>query len=102
MNQKLISNGNRINRTQSPAKERNDHKFFFYHSGRANPDFFRRIELYQEYAIPFTGNWMDFGPASQFIVITHNDVTIQNADVVYGVSMDKGISNLVAIKMPGG
>ncbi|MDD5416676.1 MAG: AAA family ATPase, partial [Candidatus Aenigmarchaeota archaeon] len=38
---------------------------------------------------------------AEFLVISHNDVTIQNADIVYGVSMDKGESNLIAIKMPG-
>ncbi len=37
---------------------------------------------------------------SQFIVITHNDTTIQAADCVYGVSMEEGESNLVGIRMP--
>ena len=38
---------------------------------------------------------------SQFIVITHNDTTIQAADCVYGCSMTDGESQLVAIRMPG-
>jgi chromosome segregation protein len=37
---------------------------------------------------------------SQFIVITHNEATIQEADCVYGVSMEEGESKLVGIKMP--
>ncbi|MFH1474160.1 MAG: chromosome segregation SMC family protein [Candidatus Aenigmatarchaeota archaeon] len=38
---------------------------------------------------------------SQFIVISHNEATIQAADSVYGVSMEEGESRLVGIKMPG-
>jgi len=41
-----------------------------------------------------------YSDRAEFIVITHNDTTIQQADVVYGVSMDKGESNLVSIRMP--
>lgn len=37
---------------------------------------------------------------SQFIVISHNDITIQFADCVYGVSMDEGESKVLAIRMP--
>ncbi len=37
---------------------------------------------------------------SQFIVISHNDATIQAADCVYGVSMEGGESKLIGIKMP--
>ncbi len=37
---------------------------------------------------------------SQFLVISHNDITIQAADCVYGVSMEEGESKIVAIKMP--
>jgi chromosome segregation protein len=37
---------------------------------------------------------------SQFIVISHNDITIQEADCVYGVSMEDGESKIVGIKMP--
>jgi chromosome segregation protein len=37
---------------------------------------------------------------SQFIVITHNEATIQAAGSVYGVSMEEGESKLVGIKMP--
>ena len=38
--------------------------------------------------------------SSQFIVISHNEATIQAADSVYGVSMEDGESRLVGIKMP--
>ncbi len=37
---------------------------------------------------------------AQFIVISHNDTTIQAADCVYGVSMEEGESKLIGIKMP--
>jgi chromosome segregation protein len=41
-----------------------------------------------------------YSQQSQFIVISHNDITIQSADCVYGVSMDEGESKIVAIRMP--
>ncbi|MBI4168009.1 MAG: chromosome segregation protein SMC [Candidatus Aenigmarchaeota archaeon] len=36
----------------------------------------------------------------QFIVITHNDLTIAEADKVFGVSMEGGISKVFGIEMP--
>ena len=36
----------------------------------------------------------------QFIVITHNDFTIQEADKVFGVSMESGVSRVFGIEMP--
>jgi len=37
---------------------------------------------------------------SQFIVISHNETTIQAADAVYGVSMEDGESRIIGIRMP--
>ncbi len=37
---------------------------------------------------------------AQFIVITHNDQTLQLADYVYGVSMTQGASEVMALEMP--
>ena len=37
---------------------------------------------------------------TQFIVITHNDFTIQEADKVFGVSMENGVSRIFGIEMP--
>jgi len=37
---------------------------------------------------------------AQFVVISHNDTTIQAADCVYGVSKEDGESKLVGIKLP--
>ncbi|MBI4015568.1 MAG: AAA family ATPase [Candidatus Aenigmarchaeota archaeon] len=37
---------------------------------------------------------------AQFIIISHNDTTIQVGDCVYGVSMQEGESKVVGIKMP--
>jgi chromosome segregation protein len=42
-----------------------------------------------------------YSPHSQFIVISHNETTMQAADCVYGVSMSEGESQLIGIKMPG-
>ena len=36
----------------------------------------------------------------QFIVVTHNDFTIQEADKVFGVSMESGVSKIFGIEMP--
>lgn len=42
----------------------------------------------------------NYSKAAQFIVISHNDTTVAAANCVYGVSMEKGESKLVGIKMP--
>jgi len=36
----------------------------------------------------------------QFIVITHNETTLAVADKLFGVSMQDGVSKILAIKMP--
>jgi len=36
----------------------------------------------------------------QFIIITHNDLTISEAEKVFGVSMEGGISKVFGIEMP--
>ncbi|NOZ81564.1 MAG: AAA family ATPase [Candidatus Micrarchaeota archaeon] len=41
-----------------------------------------------------------YSEESQFIVISHNDTTIQSADCVFGVTMEEGESKIVGIKMP--
>jgi chromosome segregation protein len=38
----------------------------------------------------------------QFIVITHNDLTIAEGDKVFGVSLDEGVSKVFGIDMPRG
>ncbi|MCD6367637.1 MAG: AAA family ATPase [Candidatus Aenigmarchaeota archaeon] len=37
---------------------------------------------------------------AQFIVISHNDITLRYADQVYGISMEDGVSKVMAIKLP--
>ena len=41
-----------------------------------------------------------YSKEKQFIVITHNDFTIQEADKVFGVSMEEGVSRVYGIEMP--
>ncbi|MBI2076190.1 MAG: AAA family ATPase [Candidatus Aenigmarchaeota archaeon] len=41
-----------------------------------------------------------YSKTSQFIVITHNDFTIQEADKVFGVSMEDGVSKVFGIELP--
>jgi chromosome segregation protein len=38
----------------------------------------------------------------QFIIITHNDITIMEADKVFGVSISEGVSKVFGIEMPKG
>ena len=37
---------------------------------------------------------------TQFIVVSHNDITISYADAVFGVAMQDGVSKVFSIKMP--
>lgn len=47
----------------------------------------------------FNGLLKEFAKTSQFIVITHNKVTMSNADILYGVTMqERGVSKLVSVK----
>jgi chromosome segregation protein len=42
-----------------------------------------------------------YSASSQFIIISHNETTLINSDVIYGVTMnDEGISRVVSVKMP--
>jgi len=49
----------------------------------------------------FTGLVQELKPNSQFIIITHNQRTMQAADHIHGVTMDRpGISRLISLKIP--
>jgi chromosome segregation protein len=41
-----------------------------------------------------------YSEKTQFIVISHNDITISYADTVFGVAMQDGVSKVFSIKMP--
>jgi chromosome segregation protein len=46
----------------------------------------------------FTRVLKQFSDETQFIVVTHNKLTMENADTMYGVTQEKkGISKLVSV-----
>ena len=50
--------------------------------------------------IRFASILQELSEKSQFIIITHNRATMEQADVLYGVTMgDEGISNLLSIHL---
>lgn len=49
----------------------------------------------------FVGLMRDFSDQTQFILVTHNPITIESADVWFGVTMQEpGVSTLVPFKVP--
>ncbi|MFP4046423.1 MAG: HAD-IIB family hydrolase [Bacteroidales bacterium] len=48
-----------------------NHKFVYYHTGRHNPDFLRRYEMYKEHATPIDTETERYEHASQIIVIPY-------------------------------
>ena len=48
----------------------------------------------------FTNLIKEFNERTQFIIISHNKITMETADVLYGVSMEKdGVSRIISVKM---
>lgn len=50
-----------------------NHYFAYYHNGKDNPDFFRRIDLYKDYAYRKDYTICNFGKATQFVIIDKGD-----------------------------
>jgi chromosome segregation protein len=49
----------------------------------------------------FTGLVQELKARSQFIIITHNQRTMQAADHIHGITMERpGISRLISLKIP--
>jgi Cof subfamily protein (haloacid dehalogenase superfamily) len=55
-----------------------NHRFFHSGSGKENPDFEHRKQLYGEYARPLDFDPEELGEACQFVVIVQNDSTAYN------------------------
>ncbi len=51
----------------------NNHYFEYYTSTSHNPDFDRRIGLYSDYSTPNNESIVDFGDATQFVIIIKNN-----------------------------
>ncbi len=52
-------------------------------------------------ASKFSSLVKSYASDTQFIIISHSETTLINADVIYGVTMDQeGISHVVSVKMP--
>jgi hypothetical protein len=53
-----------------------NHHFVYHSTGKENPDFFRRIEIYKAFAEPMYLSVETFGAACQFIAIIPRDVDL--------------------------
>lgn len=51
----------------------NNHSFRYHSTGRDNPDFIRRCELYREHCRPFAGDTATLGLGAQLLVIEPTD-----------------------------
>ncbi len=73
-----------------------NHHFVYYSSGKDNPDFYHRIEIYKAFAEPMLLSEETFGAACQFIAIIPNDVGLFNkiAGLFSGVKVIRATSPL--------
>jgi hypothetical protein len=56
-----------------------NHRFYYHETGRRNPDFRRRIELYREYCCPWPRNGPPAEPSAQIIIVVpepYSDETV--------------------------
>jgi hypothetical protein len=65
---------------QRPIPE--THAFGFHASGRPNPDFDRRIALYERFAFPLDGAAAGFGPATQLVAIVPPEGPLETLSAV--------------------
>jgi hydroxymethylpyrimidine pyrophosphatase-like HAD family hydrolase len=51
-----------------------NHWFFYYDTGKDNPDFHRRIDRYSSFCQPIDSAFSDFGAASQLLAVVNHDI----------------------------
>ncbi len=73
-----------------------NHRFYYHLAGEANPDFFRRIDLYRDYCLPLDGNLAHLKSASQMLIITKEDESLlmKMKEELSGVSVIRTTSPL--------
>ena len=65
-----------------------NHMFAYSRSNDGNTDFERRIELYQQFAIPLSDDSDDFGPATQLLAIVPPAKTNSALETIRGQMID--------------
>lgn len=50
-------------------------------------------------AAKFAGLVKDLATVTQFVIITHNRATIKIADILYGITMEEGVSKIISLKL---
>ena len=56
--------------------------------------------LDEENARRFTELIKEFAKTTQFIIVTHNRITMESADILYGITMgDDGVSKVLSLKL---
>ncbi len=91
---------------QEPVPE--NHRFAYHDTGRGNPDFLRRVDLYEGYCRPLPDPLEEFGPATQLIAVLLPKQTgielvrkLTGYSVIRATSPLDGASTWIEILPPG-